>query len=55
MPTISPVYLPSRDGTTRALLFAAVPDAGAGVLDADAGVVDVDCGASALPRPAVES
>jgi len=37
------------------LLFAAVPDAGAGVLDADAGVVDVDCGASALPRPAVES
>jgi len=51
---ISPVYLPSRDGTTRALLLVAAVRAGVAA-DVAAGTLDALDGAdSPLLRPAVE-
>ena len=50
VPTISPVYLPSREGTTRALAFALV----AGVAEDVAGVLEAAGCVSPLLRLAVE-
>ena len=50
VPTISPVYLPSREGTTRALAFAPV----AGVAEEVAGVLEAAGCASPVLRLAVE-